>query len=337
MGGTGLRVAVVGVGHLGKAHARILAELPEVALASVADSQAERAREAGERLGVPWTADYRELPGEPQAVCVVVPTSKHHEVASFFLDRGLHVLVEKPMALSLAEADDLIGRAAAGGLVLQVGHVERFNPAMGAIRELGIRPRYLEAQRVAPFTFRSTDVGVVMDLMIHDLDIVLSLTAGEVVDVEAFGGAVFTEKADLATARLKFSTGEVAHLTASRVALNPSRRCRLFAADAYVSVDFGKRYGILIRKGPGWDLGKLDLSAIDPRQIPDLKKYVYEGLLTVKEIHAKEGEPLREELASFAACIRERRQPLVTGEQGRRALAVAFRVEEALGRHPWRP
>ncbi len=331
-----LRVSVVGVGHLGKAHARILHEIPEVELVSLADSREDRAREVGERFGVPWTTDFRKLPGDPRAVCVVVPTSAHFEVASWFLERGVHVLVEKPMAKTLEEADRLIEAAGKRGLTLQVGHVERFNPILAAVREMGIRPRYMEAQRVAPFTFRSVDVGVVQDLMIHDLDILFSLTGGgDVVDVEAFGGRVFTEKEDLATARLIFSSGEVAHLTASRVALHPDRKFRLFAEDSYVSMDFGKKYGILIKKGPGWDRGKLDLSSIDPSRIEDLWKFVYEGLLTVKEIRAKDAEPLKEELLDFARCVKTGKEPAVTGAQGRKALAVAFEIEEALRAHPW--
>ncbi len=331
-----LRVSVIGVGHLGKAHARILSTLPGARLVSVADIKEEAAREQGEKYGVPWTTDFREIPGEPQAVCVVVPTKEHFRVASWFLEKGVHVLVEKPMAGTLEEADRLIELARERGLTLQVGHVERFNPVLAAVREMGIRPRYMEAQRVAPFTFRSVDVGVVQDLMIHDLDIIFSLTGGgEVVDVEAFGGSVFTDKEDLATARLIFSTGEVAHLTTSRVALHPDRKFRLFAEDSYVSMDFGKKYGILIKKGPGWDRGKLDLSKIDPSRIEDLWKFVYEGLLTVKEIKAKDAEPLKEELLDFVRCVKTGEEPLVTGAQGRRALKVAFDIEKALRAHPW--
>ncbi len=331
-----LRVSVVGVGHLGRAHARILSGLPGVRLASVVDVKEETAREQGEKYGVPWSTDFRKTPGDPQAVCVVVPTKAHFAVASWFLERGVHVLVEKPMAGTLEEADRLIELAAGKGLTLQVGHVERFNPILTAVREMGIRPRYMEAQRVAPFTFRSVDVGVVQDLMIHDLDIIFSLTGGgEVVDVEAFGGSVFTDKEDLATARLIFSSGEVAHLTTSRVALHPDRKFRLFAEDSYVSMDFGKKYGILIKKGPGWDRGKLDLSKIDPSRIEDLWKFVYEGLLSVKEIKAKDAEPLKEELLAFVGCVRTGDEPLVTGAQGRRALAVAFEIEEALRARPW--
>ncbi len=330
-----IKFSVIGVGHLGRAHARVLTELPNTELVSVVDIDEERGTKEAERLGVPWERDFKRTPGNPEAVCVVVPTFLHFQVASWFLQRNVHVLVEKPITSTIEEAEILVKLARERDLVLQVGHVERFNPIFTAVKELGIKPRYLEAQRVAPFTFRSMDVGVVMDLMIHDLDLVLTLVDGDPIDVEAYGGKVFTDKEDLASARIKFSSGDVAHLTVSRVALRPARRLRLFSKDSYVSLDFGKRYGILIKKGPRWEQDKPDLKKIDPSKIEDLWKFVYTGLLTVKEIRTQGSEPLKEELASFASCIIERKEPVVTGLQGKKALELAFQVEEALNRHPW--
>jgi predicted dehydrogenase len=198
-----------------------------------------------------------------------------------------------------------------------------------------VQPRYIEAHRLAPFSFRSVEIGVVLDLMIHDIDLMLSFVGAPVTSVEAFGGAIFTPAEDMASAVFKFAGGAAAHLTANRVALKPLRRMRLFSHDSYVSLDFGQRYGLVIKKAPGWDLRNLKVEEIDAGSIQDLWKYVFEGLLTVKEIKVKEGEPLREELSSFLKCCRERTEPLVGGNEGRAAIALAYRVLEAIKGNTW--
>lgn len=328
-----VRVAVIGVGHLGRHHARLLQEIEGAELVGVAETNEENRQKAAESYGVPAVADYRELLGEVDAVSVVVPTQLHREVSCTFLERGVDVMVEKPIAPSLAEGKAMVETAAAQGRILQVGHVERFNKALAAIRDLDVVPRYIESSRLAPFSFRSVDIGVVLDLMIHDLDLVLAMVDSEVVSVEAFGGAVFTPAEDMASAILRFANGAVAHLTASRVALKPLRRMRLFFKDTYASLDFQEAKGTLIRKNPGWDFQSLD--PVDPQQIDDLWKYVFQGLFSVQELSMGEGNPLKEELEAFIASVRNRSRPLVSGEDGCAAVAVAEQVQAAIAAKPW--
>lgn len=330
-----VRIAVIGYGHLGRHHARLLADVPGAELVAVADTRAEARAEAREKTGVDVVEDYRELVGRVDAVTIVVPTQAHREVAGFLLEHDVDVLVEKPIAPTAAEGRELVEIAVRRHRILQVGHIERFNPAFRALREQGIEPRYVEAQRLAPFTFRSVDVGVVLDLMIHDLDLVLSLFGDDVVEVQAFGGSVFTPSEDMASATLRFGSGAVAQLTASRVALKPLRRFRTFTRDAYASIDFSDQSGVLIRKNPGWDFGKLDVSRIDTSKIDDLWKFVFEGLLRVDRYRTDDGNPLRDELASFVASVESRAEPVVSGEAGSAAVALAHRILESIRSHPW--
>ncbi len=337
-GGTdAVRIAVVGVGHLGRTHAKLLAGLPEAELVGVVDLKADRAAALGRELGVRAGRDPCEDPLRwgAEAVSLAVPTESHARLAEVYLEQGLDVLVEKPIARTSTEGERLCRVADARGRILQVGHVERFNPVVRAAFEAGVEPRYIEAERLAPFSFRSTDIGVVLDLMVHDLDLVLAFLDAPVEDVEAFGGAIFTPEEDLASARLCFADGAVARLTANRVALRPSRRMRMFSKDSYVSLDFSKRYGLIIKKAPGWELQDLDLKKIDPTKISDLWKFVFEGLLTVKELRMPDENPLEEELRAFLDCVRNRRKPLVDGWTGLRALEVAGRVQDAIRAHRW--
>jgi predicted dehydrogenase len=328
------RVAVVGVGHLGRHHARLLKEL-DCDLVAVADPD-PRARSAAEQAyGVPAFADHRELDGRVDAVTVVVPTKLHRDVAGHFLERGVDVLVEKPIARTVAEGRELVEIARRNGRILQVGHVERFNSVLQGIADMGRRARYIESHRLAPFSFRSTDIGVVLDLMIHDLDLVLALVQSEIVSVDAFGGAVFTPAEDMASAIIKFANGAVAHLTANRVALKPLRKMRVFSPDGYVSLDFQSAQGMVVRKAPGWDFQKLDLDKIDRTQVGDLWKFVFDGLLKLEEYKLDEGNPLKQELASFLRAVHERSEPVVSGEDGVRAVAAAEMVVAAIARNRW--
>jgi predicted dehydrogenase len=329
-----LRVAVVGVGHLGRHHARLLKEL-DCQLVAVADPDPRARAEAEQNLAVPALADYRELAGKVDAVTVVVPTRLHREVAGFFLERQVDVLVEKPIAGTVAEGREIVALAAAHGRILQVGHVERFNAALQGIAEFGRAARYIESHRLAPFSFRSTDVGVVLDLMIHDLDLVLALVRSEIASVDAFGGAVFTPAEDMASAIIKFKNGAVAHLTANRVALKPLRKMRIFSPEGYASLDFHGATAMVVRKNPGWDFQKLDLDKIDRTQVGDLWKFVFEGLLSVQQYKLDEGNPLRAELAAFLVAVRDRSAPMVTGEDGVAAVAAAEQVVAAIARNRW--
>jgi predicted dehydrogenase len=304
-----MRVAAIGVGHLGRHHARILASLEGVILVAVADADPERARSVGEPLGARVVSDADSLTGDVDAVTVAVPTEAHVEAALPFLERGIPVLVEKPLAPSLGEADRLIEAAAASGTILAVGHTERFNPAVTAARVHVSTPRFIEVHRLGTFPERSLDIDVVFDLMIHDLDIVLSLVNSPVASVEAVGVPVLTGRVDIANARLRFETGCIANLTASRISRDRTRKIRVFQPDAYLSIDYAAQEAEMYRlrrEGgvrPVIEGGKLDV----PRE-----------------------EPLRCELADFVGAVRHGRPPLVTGQDGRKALALAERITERM-------
>ena len=331
-----VRIAVVGVGHLGKHHARLLNELPEAELVGVVDSHAENAREVAAKLGCGVFADPAELPGKVDAVTVAVPTDYHRRVAGPLLEAGLDVLVEKPLTPTVSEGRELVEIAKKHGRILQVGHVERFNAALQAVQDLGESARYIESHRLAPFTFRSTDIGVVLDLMIHDLDLVLSLIQSPIKSVDAFGGSVFTPAEDMASAIIKFENSAVAHLTANRVAIKPMRKMRIFSPAGYVSLDFHESKGLAVRKGEGWDLGKFDLSNFDRTKVPDMWEFVFKGLLQMQAVQLDEGNPLREQLAAFLKSVRDRSRPLVSGEDGLAAVEAAELVLAAIDKNRWR-
>jgi predicted dehydrogenase len=323
-----LDVAVVGTGHLGRIHARVLSELPGVRLAGVVDADRARAEEVARERKTKAYASAAELPAAIRAVVVATPTASHHAVAGPLLDRGVACLVEKPMTATPEEALDLVERARRSGAVLMAGHVERFNPAVTAILAGGLRPRYFEAQRVSPFSFRSTDVGVVLDMMIHDLDLVTHLAGSPVSRVDAVGVAVTGTHEDLANARLEFENGAVANLTASRLALKTERKLRMFAPGAYAVIDFAKREAQIVR--PGEDLpralaeGKLKLGVLTPLQL------MTRDLLRIEKPSVKEEESLKREDAEFTDAVRTGRPPLVTGEHGYVAVSVAHRIIASL-------
>jgi predicted dehydrogenase len=306
---TPLRVAAIGVGHLGRHHARILSTLPGANLVGVADVKADRAAEIAAAHGARPFTDYRDLLGQVDAVSIAVPTETHLEVASAFLDRGIPVLVEKPLARSVEDADRMIALAALRGVVLAVGHTERFNPAVAAAAPLLQDPRFIEVHRLGTFPERSLDIDVVFDLMIHDLDVVLSIVRSPVASVEAVGVPVLTGRVDIANARLRFENGCIANITASRISRDRVRKIRFFQPDAYLSIDYAAQevevYRLVRGAGvrPGIEGGKLEV----PRE-----------------------EPLVRELADFLGAVREGRPPLVTGHDGRRALALAERITERM-------
>ena len=300
-----LRVGVVGVGALGQHHARVYAELPDAELVGVTDLDAARAAEIAGQHGGRAFESAEALAEAVDAVSVAVPTVDHHRLAQPLLRAGKHVLLEKPMTVSLAEADDLIAAAAASGAVLQVGHVERFNPAMDVVRAVARAPRFIEVHRLGSFSPRSLDIDVVLDLMIHDLDILLALDGSPTVQVDAVGVPVLTSKVDIANARLRFESGLIANVTASRVSAERVRKFRVFAERLYVSADFAARETQVYRLVPGAS-GRPEI-AMDRTSAPD-------------------EEPLRRQLAAFVAAVRERATPVVTGADGRRALALAHEI-----------
>jgi predicted dehydrogenase len=304
-----VRLAVIGVGHLGRHHARILADLPGVQLVAVVDTNRERAEEIAAQYGAVAHTDWRAVMGAVDAVTIAAPTEAHAAIASAFLEERVHVLVEKPMTATTAEADALLALAGARGVLLAVGHTERFNPAIAHVKPLLAAPRFIEVHRLGTFPERSLDIDVVFDLMIHDLDLVLDIVGGEVAAIEAVGVPVLTPRVDIANVRLRFDNGCIANLTASRISRDRVRKIRFFQRDMYVSVDYAAQeveiYRLVGRAGqmPAIEGGKLDL--------------------------ARE-EPLKRELQDFVDAIREGRPPLVTGAQGRAALALAERVVERM-------
>jgi predicted dehydrogenase len=333
---TRLRIAVVGVGHLGQHHARILAGLPDVELVGVADANADQAGAIARRLGTRAYDRFEPLLGRVDAVSVVTPTSFHHHIASEFLRRGVPVLVEKPICKTVAEADDLIALAKTAGVPLQVGHIERFNPAFEDLIRRPIRPKFVEAERHGPFTGRSVDIGAVLDLMIHDLDLILSLAGGPVREVKAFGVAVLGGHEDMVNARLEFENGCVAHVTASRIAARPKRRMRIWAPEGYAGIDFVSRKMYLVQVSDEVRRQGLRVDRLDAAAKARLKDEVFGRHLEVLQTdNDRKCDQLTSELRSFLDCVRHNKTPRVTGEAGRDALALAERVLAALRAHQW--
>lgn len=331
-----LRVAVLGLGHLGSVHARILAGHPRAELAAVVDLDPLRARGVAASLGCPALAAGAALPDGLEAAVVAVPTRRHAEVAVPLLERGIACLIEKPLAEDLAAADRILAAAERGGAILAVGHVERFEPGVRRLRELGLVPRFLECHRLAPFRARGLDVGVVHDLMIHDLDLLLHLTGSEVEELDASGAAVVTDTLDLASAHLVFRNGARANVTASRVSLTPMRRLRVFSDQGYVCLDFARNHGLWVGKGPGFERERAALRVQSPAPRALDEDALVPDLLAVRELPLEGLErPLQAELDSFLTSVEKRRAPEVGGSEGRAALALAQRIESAIRAQLW--
>jgi predicted dehydrogenase len=300
-----VRAAVVGAGYLGTFHAEKYAQAAGCELVAVADVDEPRARALAERLGCRAVADYRELLGEVDCASVVVPTLHHREVGEVLLAAGVDCLIEKPLAASAAEAAELVRLAREHGRILQVGHLERFNPAMTRLARLIDRPRFIECHRLASFTTRGADVDVVRDLMIHDLDLIRLLVPGEVVSVEAVGVPVVTPRVDIANARLRFASGCIANVTASRVSVKRERKLRLFQPDMYLAIDLGERSVRICRRTLN-DAGQAEIGW--------------------EQIDLGEADALAKEIEAFLASVRTRARPAVTGEDGLAALELAERI-----------
>jgi predicted dehydrogenase len=331
-----LRVAALGCGHLGTYHARILRDHPGAELVHVVDVNGEKAAALAAETGCEPLTSLADLPADLDAVTIAVPTSVHAEAAIPLLERGVPCLVEKPLAGTLADADRILDAARRGGAALAVGHVERFQPGLRKVREIGIRPRFIECHRLTPFSFRSMDIGVVHDLMIHDLDLILDLMGPEVESLDAAGGAILTESEDMASVRLIFADGGRASVTASRASLSPMRRFRMFSADSYVSLDFHKNYGLMVRKGARWDEGREELRTLAPEELAKRTDFVEKEMLEVIELPLEgEEQPLQAEVDSFLSSVRTGTPPEVTGEDGRRALALADRITAEIDAHSW--
>ena len=329
-----LRFAVIGAGGFGRHHVRILSTMPGVDLVAVCDRDPDRLQAAREQHGVAGVTDPADLPTDLDAVVVAVPTIAHREIAVPLLERGIACLVEKPLAKDMEDAEAICAAAERGGAVLATGHVERFNPAVMAALARDVAPRFIECRRVAPFSFRSSDIGVVLDLMIHDIDICLALAGHDVARVDACGTPVLGIHEDIANARIEWANGCVADVTASRVATKVERKVRMFCPDAYLSLDYQARSGILYRKSPKLTPEYVKELQKEASTIADLKGLVFGDLLRVESLSMTDHDPLTKELEDFAAAVRGEHPPAVPGRDGASAVEVALRVLTSIGSSP---
>jgi predicted dehydrogenase len=314
-----LRLGVIGVGHLGKEHARILSGLPDVELVGVADVNRETAHGVAERCGTRAFSDYRPLLGGIDAAVLAVPTVHHHAVARDILGAGVALLVEKPLASTPEQAEELVGMARVHGALLQVGHIERFNPAFEELQRLPLRPRVVNCQRLSAFTGRSTDIGAVLDLMIHDIDLILALVQSPVATVHAVGVTLLGGHEDVTSAQVVFANGCVANLTASRVNPTPLRRMQVWGPEGHALVDFARRTLTLVQAA---DVG----CRPGPGSVPLRKPEAGCPFLDVRELDCNQGDQLTRELQEFVHCLRSGTQPRCGGEEGRDALVLAGRI-----------
>lgn len=332
-----MRVGVIGLGHLGKFHAENYARLARnkdagFTLAAVCDVSPAAERMARD-LKAPFVSDYRRLEGQVDAVSVVVPTTHHREVGGFFLERGVHCLIEKPLAKTVAQAEELCALADQSGARLQVGHVERYNPIVRAAAPYFTRPRFMEATRISPYPFRSTDVGVTLDLMIHDIDLAVALAGEEPAEIRAAGTPVFSPTEDVANARLEFPSGCIVNVTASRVSLKKERKIRIFQDDGYFSLNLLDNEGVFIEKSEALRKGEIDPSKLNLAALGVAAlTFQMDKLIRRVVLKGDKRPSLEVEQEDFLACIREQRTPLVDGPAGLRALRVAERVMACMKR-----
>ncbi|MDI6753112.1 MAG: Gfo/Idh/MocA family oxidoreductase [Thermodesulfobacteriota bacterium] len=305
-----LKVGVVGIGYLGKFHVEKYAAIPGVEITGLVDIVPDRAKELAEKVGAKVFHDYHQLLGKVDAVSVVVPTDQHYRVAKDFLLAGSDVLLEKPIASTLGEADDLIVAAKQCGRILQVGHLERFNPAILSVREKIRTPLFIESHRLTPFRDRGTDVDVVLDLMIHDLDIIGSFVRSAVEQIHAVGVPVLTDKVDIASVRMQFVSGCVANITASRISVEDQRRIRIFQPDTYLTVDYAAKKAAVYHRVLDHEGQKVRIS--------------------MDQVKVEPGDALQTEINSFIHSVLKRKAPVVTGEDGKKALALAMEINEQI-------
>lgn len=328
-----LRLAVIGCGHLGRIHARLLSEVEQVRLVAAVDPDPTARQAVAESLQIKALSDYRQLPGQVDAAVLAAPTAKHAEIALYLMERGIHLLVEKPLAATADDAQRIMLASARHAVVLAVGHVERFNPAFLAVRHQVQQPCAIEAARTGGFTFRSTDVGVVLDLMIHDLDLVLSLVPSPVVRIDAVGLPVVTEHEDVAQARIEFADGCVASLKASRTSPQAQRQMTVYEREQHVFVDFNERsVQVMLRSNPLRE-GSFRLADCPPAQIAALKDHVFDQLLPVSTLEVAEANPLRDELIDFVNSVRGRHRPRVSAEDAYRSVRLAEQICQQIQRN----
>ena len=332
---TPLAVGVIGCGRMGQLHARVYSQMPTVRLVGLYDADADVAAAARDKYGGEIFPSVEAMAGRVEAVTIAVPTQFHAAVAEPLLRRGVHCLIEKPLAKDVAEARSIVEWARQSGATVQVGHIERFNPIVRSMSKLSIEPRFIEVIRISPLTFRSIDVGVVLDMMIHDIDIVLRLARSKVARIDAIGVSVISGEAgapeDICNARLTFENGCVANITASRLAMKTERKLRVFSSDAYVSIDYQKKYGMVARKTKNLAAIRDAVAKIRAGEIDDLSQLNFPDLVSIEELEIDDTEPLRAELDSFVNAIRTKTMPEVPAEDGLAAVETATRIVEAMG------
>ena len=330
------RVAVIGAGRMGKLHARILSELDGAALACVVDTNAARAQAVAKQRDCPALSNPAEAVDLADAAIIAVPTLNHVEAARPFVQAGKSVLIEKPFTDDPAAGEELIALAESTGASVQVGHTERFNPAVLAMKKYAISPKFIEAHRISPFSFRSADVGVVLDMMIHDIDLVLMLAGSDVRELYAVGVNVIGEPEDICNARLVFDNGCVANITASRLAIKTERKMRIFSEEAYLSVDYDKKVGIVIKKSENLDLIQMAREQ-DAEDLAELAESIdYAKLLKVEQLVVDDSnEPLRCQAEAFRQTVVNGAPPVVSASEGLAAVRVAHQIVESIKRHRW--
>ncbi|HEX8914484.1 MAG TPA: Gfo/Idh/MocA family oxidoreductase, partial [Humisphaera sp.] len=320
-------------GRMGRLHARVYSEMPQVRLAGVVDADPATAEATAEQYGTkpfPTVAALLAAVPELKAATVAVPTIAHLPASEPLMRAGVACLIEKPLAKDVAEAHQIAAIARETGVTVQVGHIERFNPAVRAMGRLGFKPMFIEVTRISPLTFRSIDVGVVLDMMIHDIDIVLRLADSEVTRIDATGVSVIGTVEDICNARLTFANGCVANVTASRLALKTERRLRVFSKDAYVSIDYQKRYGMVARRSGNLDAIRDTVAKIRAGEIKDLSQVKFDEIVQVQELQIDDIEPLRAELDSFVSAVANKTTPEVTIDHGVAAVEVATRIVQSI-------
>lgn len=332
---TKLRLAVVGAGHLGRIHARLANELDEVQLVGVVDPVAANREQVANETGAPAFQSIHELFGIAHAAVLATPTSTHADVAKQLLNGGLHLLIEKPLTPTVAEADELVTLAKRQQLTLQVGHVERFNPALTSLHGKLDDPKFIEARRCSGYTFRSTDIGVVLDLMIHDIDVVLSLVQSSVTRVEALGISVLGDKEDMVNARLHFASGCVANLTASRVSHMPERSMQVITPTNAATIDFAARRSTLVEPNENILTREFDANSLDESEKSHLRENLFSDVLARRELPSLDINAIEQEQRDFVGAIKTGTNPQVTGHAGREAVAVAEAILERVAAHQW--
>jgi len=320
-----LKVGVIGVGHLGQHHVRIFKGIENCQLVGIHDKNEERAKEISEKYGVRAYPTYEELLSEIDAIDIAVTTIHHYRLAKIALEKGKHVFIEKPITSELEQAEELVSIANKNGLQIQVGHIERFNPTVLAVADEIKNPMFIESNRLAPFSVRGSDVSVVLDLMIHDIDLILSFVQSEIKDIRASGVCLLTSSIDIANARLEFENGAIANVTASRVSMKRERKIRFFQKDAYLSLDFQEKKVSVLKKAQNF-------KKILPKLLLGMGSIKPEDLVDMKEICIEDGEKdaLTLELESFVDAILHNKRPKVDGEAGTRALRVAFSIMDKM-------